>query len=269
MIAPITRPAASSHQRIARRRAYFAKSTSCSASGSKPRGGGVDALTTRDCSRRPRWCCLRTLLSLAAVAVTPVPAARLDRVDPRVAEEEEPLRVARDRDEVAVREPQHDPSRAGVHADDAMRERARVRDAVDHRRRAGDRAARVDAPEQPAARGGERVEGPVVRAEEDAAVPDRRRGVDVTARAEAPELVAAGAERVELVADGRDEDAPVRDVGRPVDLAVRLADPARRPGARTQRPQPSGVVADVERVPGDRGARGDLRSGVLAPAELV
>src|SRR5207247_8014768 len=104
---------------------------------------------------------------------------RLDRVEPRETMQEEATPVPRDGHEGSVGEAEHLPAGDRVHAVDPVLPVAEVGDAVDDRRRAGDRAACAERPDRPAARGGETVEAAVVRAEVDAPGPDRRRRVDV------------------------------------------------------------------------------------------
>src|SRR5581483_5098006 len=119
--------AASSHQRTARSRTYFAKSTSCSASGSKPRAGGGGVLTRRDDSRRSRWSRLRTLSSCVPLVVSAA-VPRLDRVDARVRVEEQARAVAGDGHELAARERHELPTAARVDPEDAVGASARAPD---------------------------------------------------------------------------------------------------------------------------------------------
>src|SRR5439155_13975972 len=96
---------------------------------------------------------------------------------------------------VTLPEAQHHMPAARVDADDAVREAAGVGDAVDDGRRAGDRPAGSDLPEDAPARGRDAVEHAVVRAEEHAPAPRRGRRVDVRAGVDTPEVAAGRRER--------------------------------------------------------------------------
>ena len=109
--------------------------------------------------------------------------------------QEQPASVPRDGHEGSIREAEHLPAGARVHAVDPMLPVAEVRDPVDDRRRARDRPPGREAPDRAAARSREAVEDAVVGAEVDAPVPDRRRRVDVGAGVDRPEARAVGRER--------------------------------------------------------------------------
>src|SRR5207253_774081 len=66
---------------------------------------------------------------------------------------------------------------------------------------------------------------------------------------------------------GGDEDASAGDGGGAVDPAVDAARPPHPAVARVERPEPTGVVAEVENVAVEHDAAGDLRADGAHPTE--
>src|SRR5688572_21787475 len=187
-------------------------------------------------------------------------------VDARVADEIEAIAVGHDARVLAVPERPEQPPVPRVERVRELVEGGEVDDAVQHGRRAGDVALRLEAPLDVARGGVERIEAVAVRADVDGPAPDGRRRVDIAARALRPaELPARRAVGVDLAIGRADVDAPVGDGGRGVELAaapepvLRPRPPDHLPRARPDRVEVAVVGADEEPVAG-------LRDRALDPA---
>ena len=156
-----------------------------------------------------------TALSLRWCHLPPL----VEAVEPRVADQVEAGGVGDDRRVLAVGERPDRPARGRVERVRRPLERREVDAPGDDRGRAGDRAVRLELPEDRAGRRVEREEPVRVRAREDAVAPDGGRRVDEAARRLRPaKLAARGAERVHLAVGGADVDPAVRDRRRAVEV---------------------------------------------------